>query len=147
LFNTQEFQQGLLGTYWRNMKWEGEPLFRQLTPFLLLAWPDEHRVLPDEQFSARFTGALHVTNPGKYLLSIKADDGARLTLDGQVLGEGLEPGRPHDFDATVDLAAGDHPIQIDYFQQGGSSSLRFFWRHEDGPQTPVPPSALIPAQQ
>jgi cytochrome c len=113
---------------------------------MLLAWPGEQPIVPNGEFSARYTGALRVTEPGTYQLRIEADDGARLTLDGQVLGEGLEAGQPHNFEATVDLTAGDHPIQIDYFQQGGGTALKFFWRHGDGPETPVPPAALVPGQ-
>ncbi len=103
-------------------------------------------MVPGDAFSARFTGALRVTQPGSYQLRVEADDGARLTLDGQVLGEGLEPGKPHNFDATVDLAPGDHPIEIDYFQQGGGSALKLFWSRDDEEETPVPPTALVPDQ-
>ncbi len=146
LFRVSPPQQGLLGTYYDNTNWEGAPLFRQVTPFMLLAWPDERPVVPGDAFSARFTGALRVTQPGSYQLRVEADDGARLTLDGQVLGEGLEPGKPHNFDATVDLAPGDHPIEIDYFQQGGGSALKLFWSRDDEEETPVPPTALVPDQ-
>jgi len=145
LFRITGFSQGLLGTYWSNMNWDGDPLFHQVTPFLLLAWPDEQPVVPNGEFSARYTGALHVTEPGSYLLRVEADDGARLILDGRVLGEGLTPGQSNNFEATVELEAGDYPIQIDYFQQGGGSGLRLFWRHGDESLTPVPPTALIPA--
>ena len=138
--------QGLLGTYWNNMNWEGDPLFHQVTPFLLLAWPDEQPIVPMGEFSARYTGSLRVVQPGSYQFKIEADDGARLTLEGVVLGEGLKAGKPNDFNATIDLTAGDHPIQIDYFQQGGGTALRFFWSYNGGPLTPVPPAALIPPQ-
>ncbi len=124
LFRITGPQQGLLGTYWNNMNWEGDPLFRQVTPFLMLAWPDEQPIVPNGEFSAQYTGSLHVVKPGSYHFRVEADDGARLTLDGTVLGEGLTPGQPNDFDATLDLAAGDHPIEIDYFQQGGGSALQ-----------------------
>jgi hypothetical protein len=66
-------------------------------------------------------------------------------LDGKVLGEGLVSGRANEFEASVDLAAGDHPIQVDYFQAGGASGLQLYWRYGDAPWTPVPPSALVPA--
>lgn len=138
--------QGLLASYWRNMNWEGEYAFQQVTPFLLLAWPDEQPFVPSGEFSARYTGLLHVTEPGAYFFLIDADDGARLTLDGNVISEGLIAGQPNTLEATVELTAGDHPIQIDYFQQGGGTALRLFWRYGDQPLIPVPPTALTPAQ-
>jgi hypothetical protein len=138
--------QGLLGIYWNNTNWEGTPLFHQVTPFLLLGWPDEQPIVPNGEFSARYIGSLHVVEPGSYQFRIEADDGARLTLDGVVLGEGLTAGQPNEFNATVDLTAGDHPIDVDYFQQGGGSTLRFFWSLNGAPLTAVPPAALIPGQ-
>jgi len=146
LFRVSSMEHGLLGTYWENMNWEGKPLFRQTIPFLLLAWPDEQPVMPNGDFSARYTGMLRVSEPGTYSFRIQADDGARLTLDGNVLGEGLVAGQPNDFDATVELTPGEHPIQVDYFQQGGGSGLRFFWRRGDEPWAPVPPANLLPTQ-
>jgi 4-amino-4-deoxy-L-arabinose transferase-like glycosyltransferase len=146
LFRAAGPRQGLLGTYYGNKDWEGSPVFRQVTPFLLLAWPDEQPIVPSGEFSATFTGALRVTDPGTYDLRIKADDGARLTLDGKVVKEGLIPDQPNDFDATLELARGDHPIQIDYFQKGGGSALRVYWRHGEEPWAPIPPAALVPAQ-
>jgi len=145
-FHMSTSEQGLLGTYWRNANWEGEPLFQQVTPFLLLSWPDEQPIVPNGEFSARYVGSLHVTRAGSYLLRVEADDGARLILDGDALGEGLIPGQPNNFETTVELKVGDHPIQIDYFQQGGGSALRLFWRYGDEELTPVPPDALIPIQ-
>ena len=145
LYRVPRFRQGLLATYWANQNWEGAPAFSQVTPILYLAWPNEQPIVPNAPFSARYTGMLHVEEAGTYLLRIEADDGARLNLDGQVLGEGLTAGQPNSFEATVDLAAGDHPIEVDYFQQGGGSSLRFIWSRDGGLMTPVPPTALIPA--
>jgi hypothetical protein len=146
LFRITQPPQGLLGTYWRNMNWEGEPVFQQVAPFLLLAWPDEQPIVPNGEFSARYTGLLHVTQPGPYLFRVEADDGARLILDGNLIGEGLVPGQPNSFEAPVELTEGDHPIQIDYFQQGGGSALRLFWRYGNEPLTPVPPTVLLPDQ-
>src|SRR5205085_5385487 len=78
LFQITKPARGLLGTYWPNMNWEGEPLFHQVTPFLLLAWPDDQPIVPNGELSARYTGTLHVTEPGSYLLRVEAADGARL---------------------------------------------------------------------
>lgn len=146
LFRLPERQQGLLGTYWNNTNWENTPMFHQFTPFLMLAWPDEQPIVPNGPFTARYTGLLNVKEEGTYTFRIEADDGARLVLDDLVLGEGMVPGQPNTFEVTVALFPGNHPIRIDYFQQGGGSALRVFWRHGDQAFTPIPPSALIPAQ-
>jgi hypothetical protein len=146
LFNVVTPPQGLLGTYWDNENWEGEPLFKQVTPFLFLAWPDEQPVVPNGPFSARFTGALHIVEPGIYQLKVDADDGARLALDGVVLGESLSLGRPNNFEASTELASGDHPMEIDYIQHGGGSALKLYWRRGNDPWMPVPPAALIPGE-
>ncbi|MGE5464451.1 MAG: PA14 domain-containing protein, partial [Syntrophothermus sp.] len=96
--------------------------------------------------SARYTGTLKITEPGVYTFRVEADDGARLILDGNVVGEGVTPGQPNSFDTSVELSEGEHPIRVEYFQQGGGTALRFFWRFGDQPFSPVPPSVLTPAQ-
>jgi len=133
-----------MGTYFGNIRWEGEPLFRQITPILLLAWNDPDSITA---FSARFTGSLRISTPGQYAFRIEADDGVRLKIDGRVLGEGLVPNRPNAIQATAELTAGDHPIEIDYFQSGGGSILEVFWRPPGGEETAVPPAALVPGAE
>ncbi len=141
-FQVEPPEQGLLGVYFRGENWSGEPVFSQVTPFLLLAWPPDEPFL--HPFSARFQGLLRIDEPGRYHFRIDADDGARLTLDGQILGEGLVPDQPNQIQVDVELAAGEHPLVIDYFQRGGGSALEFFWRPPGRAESPVPPDALIP---
>ena len=146
LFRTPGQRQGLLGVYWDNTNWQNTPVFHQVTPILLLAWNDEQPIVPNGPFSARYNGTLKITEPGSYTFRVEADDGARLIIDSHVIGEGVTPGQPNNFDTVVDLEAGEHPIRIEYFQQGGGSALRVFWRFGDQPFTPIPPSVLTPAQ-
>ena len=146
VFHVSGVKQGLLATYWNNQDWRGDPLFHQVTPFLLLAWPDEQPIVPNGPFSARFTGALHIVDGGSYEFRVEADDGARLTIDDAILGEALTAGQPNNIQAAMDLTAGYHRIQIDYFQQGGGSALRLFWRRPNGDWEPIPPDAMTPAQ-
>ena len=99
LFRIEPPHHGLTARYFPNETWEGEPLFAQTTPFLLLFWPEGEPVVGP--FSARFTGALHIEKPGTYHLRIDADDGARLRLDGKVLAEDLTPLRVNRLIADV----------------------------------------------
>jgi hypothetical protein len=146
LFRVPQQQQGLLGTYWNNANWENAPVFHQVTPFLLLAWNEEQPIVPNGPFSARYDGMLKIAESGTYTFRVEADDGARLIIDDQVAGEGMTPGQPNSFDTSLELSAGRHPIRVEYFQQGGGTALRLFWRLGDQPLTPVPPSVFTPAQ-
>jgi hypothetical protein len=102
--------------------------------------------VPNGEFSARYRGTINIPETGAYTFHIDADDGARLRIDNTVIGEGVTPGQPNSFEATVELPAGEHPIEVEYFQQGGGTALRFLWRFGDQPLTPVPPSVLTPAK-
>ncbi len=147
LFRLSGEEHGLLATYWSNANWQGPPEFHQVTPFLLLDWGGDQPTVSGGPFSARFTGTLQISEGGAYQFKVEADDGARLTIDGNVLGDGLTAGQPNNFEASTNLASGEHPIEIDYFQQGGGSALRFYWRRSaDQDWSPVPPEVLIPAQ-
>jgi hypothetical protein len=145
LYVIDRSREGLTASYWDNTNWQGTPLFTQTIPFLFQTWPSGSELTPVNAFSARYTGSLRILEPAMYVLRLEADDGARLTLDGKLIAEGLISGRENDFEATVPLSAGEHPVQIDYFQADGSSALRFYWRHGDGTFEPVPPSALVPS--
>jgi hypothetical protein len=145
LFRINPPQLGLTGSYYQGPDWQGAPVCVKNTPFFRLAWPDQEPVAGP--FSATYKGFLRVTQPGPYRLVIRADDGARLTLDSKIIGEGLKPNQPNDFVVKIDLEAGDHPIQIDYFQMGGGSGLVFNWQPPDGAETVVPMEALLPETQ
>jgi hypothetical protein len=146
LFHLPDEEHGLLAAYWNNPDWNGVPMFQQVTPFLMLAWPDEQPIVPTGPFSARFTGILRIAAPGAYQFRVEADDGARLIIDGNTVGDGTAVGHPNNFETGMVLEAGDHPIEVDYVQQGGGSALRFYWRTPEQDWSPVPPDVLIPAQ-
>lgn len=143
-FTIPNERNGLLSSYYRNLNWEGSPVFQQITPFLLLAWPDQNPIVDESDFSARFTGSIKIDEPGEYIFKLQADDGARFIIDGVELGAGLIPNQPNDFEVKTQLTKGRHSIQIDYFQQGGGSSLRLFWQFGDNPLVPIPPEVFNP---
>lgn len=133
---------GLRADYFQGELWEGEPVFSRVDPLLLFAWPEaEPWPAP---FSVRWTGTLTAPSDGVYRLQLNADDGVRLWLDGQMLGESVTPDNVNQIDVQASLSAGPHPIRIDYFQRGGGKALEFWWQPPDDHLRPVPPSALRP---
>ncbi len=142
LFRKPPSGQGLLGVYYANESWSGPELMRRIDPLLLTSWPDPEPVFGP--FSATWTGDLLAPADGPYTFQLNADDGVRLTVDGQVLGESLNPDTVNMITAAANLTAGPHPIRIDYFQRGGGKALEFFWQPPGQPMQPVAPQYLRP---
>jgi hypothetical protein len=70
----------------------------------------------NNQLGARFTGALVVASTGTYNITLNADDGDALAINGAVVRTDwyAKAGGPGQF--TVDLNAGSNPFVFDYFQ-------------------------------
>jgi len=133
---------GLLGRYFRGEAWEGEPVFEQVSPLILFAWPEPEPWFGP--FSAQWTGSIEVPRDGGYFFRVHADDGVRLWLDGRIVGESVKPDTVNLVEVSVNLTAGRHPIQLDYFQRGGGKALELWWTPPGGKHQVVPPSALWP---
>jgi hypothetical protein len=82
------------------------------------AWEAGFPDLPDrfEWFAIRYSGAFHVAAAGTYRFRLSSDDGAKLTIDGQVVvdNDGVHP--PREGSGEIDLTEGDHTIVLEYFQ-------------------------------
>ena len=62
-----------------------------------------------------------VSAVGPHTFGLIADDGGRVTVDGQVVaGPGVAP-------APVDLEAGSHDVVVEFYQAGGEARLEVTW--------------------
>ncbi len=75
------------------------------------------------EFAATFSSYLQIVEPGKYRFKISCDDGGRISIGDKVVvnHDGIHP--ESERAGEVDLAAGVHPIQIDYFEGGGQRAI------------------------
>jgi len=71
-----------------------------------------------QAFLIGYAGSLWISEPGLYQFALRADDGARLTIDGQLIGDD-DP--RHDYDAegipkfaTLKLCSGAHSLELLY---------------------------------
>lgn len=71
-------------------------------------------------FSARWTRAQYF-NEGKYRLTTRTDDGARVWVDGQLLIDQWHDAVPTNYSADVTLTTGTHFIRLDYYQKTGGA--------------------------
>ena len=94
-------------------------------------------------FALRFKGYIRVPRNGLYTFSISSNDGSRLYVGSKLVvdNDGLHSVRK--IGGLVALQAGLHPIDLQYFQEGGSAELVI---HYEGPgikEGPIPASALF----
>ena len=87
--------------------------------------------LPVDTFSARWTRTLAFES-GTYRFYALSDDGVRVWLDGVLIID-----RWHDAPSvtyTVDrtLSAGAHTLRVEYYENGGTAQIRFWWERADG---------------
>ncbi len=94
------------------------------------------------EFALRFRGTLSTPKEGEYRFWTRSDDGSRLLIDGKQVVEngGIHPAQ--DRDGKVKLTAGDHAIEVMYFDGGGQKEFRVQWQPPDGKREGIPANAL-----
>ncbi len=111
-----------------------KPQASGIVPQIVLNVPQ--RKEPDA-FALRFTGMIQVPKTGKYIFYIASDDGSRLYIDDQLLIDNDRLQGMHEMKASVDLAAGAHPIVVTYFDNGGGDGLEVNWSGPDLPKQKI----------
>ncbi len=127
---------GLSAAFYDNMKLSGSPVATRVDSAVAFEW---HHRAPEhgvgaEHWSARWTGTLLPPVSGEYTLGLTSDDGSRLLVGGVRVIDNWRDQGPTTKTAKVKLTAGRPVrIEIDYYQDGGGSSLRFGWVTPEGP--------------
>lgn len=84
-------------------------------------------------YSVRWTGYVKVDTAGSYTFSTVSDDGVRLRLDGNtVIDDFTDHAATTDTSGPQILAAGYHPVTLEYYQNRGVARIRLSW---NGPGT------------
>jgi beta-glucosidase len=137
-------ERGLTGQYFRGRELGGEPVLRRVDPKVDFRWDrgaptDEpvargelsaSRALDGDSFSIRWTGTLLPPVTGEYEITVTANDGMRLFLDGRKLvDEWTETSVARAVSARVSLEAGqEHDLRLEYFEGVRDAEVRLGWR-------------------
>jgi beta-glucosidase len=126
---------GLLGQYFGNEEWKGEPSLVRVDPRIDWDWGPGGPEGWDQvdHFSIRWTGTITAPETGLYSLGVTSDDGSWLYLDGQLL---VDNGGQHGMNArskTVELRAGEpREIRVDMNELGGGAGTILGWQRIEG---------------
>jgi len=109
--------------------WSSVPNFSALTP-VAVGTADSISTAPrqrDTSYGLRFRGCVHAEIAGRYTFSTASDDGSVLLVNGIVVvdNDGLHAART--VSASIDLEAGLHAVEIDFFQGQGGQTLSAEW--------------------
>lgn len=120
---------GLTGHYFAGRNFEREVATRK-DASLDYDWTTKPPIdgLGSKDFSVRWTGTLLTPRSGSYSFVTRADDGARLWIDGKPVIDDWSVKAASEATGRVDLTAGKHAIRLEYFQAGGEAVLSLQWQ-------------------
>lgn len=130
---------GLLGSYYANDHWEGQPALQRIDPFLDSYF---HFTPLNRPYTVEWVGALDVPQSGLYSLGLRAVTEAELFVDGQTVVATLTPDKY--IEAPLILEAGLHDIRIRFKDGADRSRIHLYWTTPRGEAGPIPSENLWP---
>lgn len=112
--------------YYPNTSFSGSPTLIQSENGPSHDWGTGSPVasLPVDNFSARWT-SVQTLAAGNYQLSVKADDGVRVTIDGIIYINEFHGATGLTYSVTVPMAAGQHSFMVEFYESGGVAFLNY----------------------
>jgi uncharacterized protein YraI len=126
------------GEYFNNRDLAGAPVHVRLDPAVDFNWGGASPVpgiVPENDFSVRWTGAQNFPEGGIYTFLATVDDGVRVFVDDRIVIDAWYSQTPTLHTGQATLTAGTHWVRVEYFDAGAQASISFLWR---------PANALVP---
>lgn len=117
--------------YWDNHTLSGEPTLRRTDRSLDFDWGSGSpaTVIPQDNFSARWTRYIEVPAPGAlYRLTAGSDDGIRVWVDETLLIDQWNDHPVRIFSADISLSPGHHLLKVEYYERGGFAVAHLDWQ-------------------
>jgi len=135
---------GLRGHYFTNLTRSGEPVAVIVDESISTDTLDNGTAGVWPAFSAEWTGAIVIDEPGIYAFSTISDDGSELEVDDELVVQNGGRHGPQEANGRITLAAGIHPVRLRYEQTGGGFALALNYARGNDRLAPVPSSKLLP---
>lgn len=126
--------------YYNNTGLSGSPVLTRGEAFPANNWgtgsPDAS--VPGDNFSARWT-SVQTLDAASYTLTVRADDGVRVTVDGNMYINEWHSANNNTYTASFNLSAGSHNFMIEFYEANGNAFLDYRLSRT-GANPPAPPS-------
>jgi len=97
--------------------------------------------IPADGFSVRWRRTVHL-EPGSYRFTTHTDDGVRLTVNKHLLIDEWRDQSYTEHSGTI-WVAGDVPLVMEYYENGGVAAAKLTWARTDGEPDPLPADGII----
>lgn len=136
------------GEYFANDRLEGYPVLVRQDPTLDFDWGYSAPAygVPADHFSVRWSRRIYFSE-GKYNFKVRADDGVRLWVAGNLILDRWSGGYREDIVAQ-NITAGYWDVVLEYFELEGVAKVRLTWEKFYAPKptaptaTPTPPATV-----
>ena len=140
---------GLRGDYYKNSHMDGKIVFSRIDPTVNFNWGSgsPSPLVGHKEFSVRWTGWVQSLYSETYTFYTDADDGARLWVNGQLLGDSWKGHRFFkETSGRITLVAGvKYTIQMEYYDKKGNAVAKLFWSGPSTQKEIIPMHQLYPA--
>ena len=121
------------GEYFANQNLSGTPALVRNDTVIDFNWGQGAPAtnLPGDNFSVRWTRNQSFDD-ATYRFHALVDDGMRLYIDNTLVIDEWRNGQQREVVADRQLAAGSHNIRVEYYENAGDASIRFWWERISG---------------
>ncbi|HTY39178.1 MAG TPA: glycoside hydrolase family 3 C-terminal domain-containing protein [Bacteroidota bacterium] len=122
--------RGLKGEYFTNRSLSGQPALTRIDRHVAFQWGEGSpaSVIPEDDFSARWTGRITPETDGEYEFFVQGDDGFRLTVGDKLLIDEWHDQAAMMKRASLPLKGGSAvDIKLEYYEHSGNAEISFGW--------------------
>ena len=135
----QETRHGLMATYFDDRNFS-QPVLTRIDPNVDFQWGQGSPApnIGRDTFSVRWTGKLEARVTGAHTFLVRADNAARLWVNGRLLIDVQNRG-------TIQLEAGkSYDLRLEYFENRGAAMVQLLWSAPGMRREVVPERRLTP---
>lgn len=126
--------EGLTGTYYINVNFEGNPAFTRVDKTIDFLWT---LFGPNEQtgnhfYSVKWNGEFTAPESGNYSIGLSGNDGYKLYIDDKLLIDRSEKTGFHTDLVPIEFKKGkSYPLRIEFIEPKGHGNIQLIWNYEN----------------
>jgi hypothetical protein len=131
-------KNGLMGNYYPNAEWQGEPVLRQIDPFIHFYY---HNPPLSRPYTVEWAGRIFIERAGTYEFGTESIDTSQLYLDGNLVVDNQTLNQYQG--NQVELNEGMHEIKLRFADLTGHTHVNLYWQPPEGERETIPSEVLF----